>query len=102
VGERNNEKVTILLSRAAVVIPWKRREQLVGRIREVSGTDSLIDSFEAVGTSRPVELNQDDKDLLLLIVRRWLEDVSAEGLPEGIFDLRNALIDDAHDRGAGP
>jgi hypothetical protein len=99
---RSNERVEILLIRGAVVIPWKSREELVERIREVSGTDSLIDSFEAVGTSRPVEFSQDDKDLLLLIVGHWLDDVSVDGLPAGIYELRNALIDDAHDRGAGP
>lgn len=66
------------------------------------GTTAIVEAFEAVGTSRPVKLDADGNDLLLLVVARWLEEVSTDGLPAGIFDLRNELVDDAHNRGVGP
>ena len=57
-------------------------------------------AFEDVGTSRPVQLTSAQKSDLLQVIVHWAE---AEGgydrLPEGIFDLRNALNDDLHDTG---
>jgi hypothetical protein len=51
-------------------------------------------SDPAVGTSRPVTLARTQKIRLLLVVEGWLWEVSTTGLPDGIFELRNALIDE--------
>jgi hypothetical protein len=59
----------------------------------------IVDAFELVGMSGPVTLDAADKDLLQTILDAWLEEVTEVGLPTGILELRNALIDDAHDRG---
>jgi hypothetical protein len=51
-------------------------------------------SDPAVGTSRPVTLARTQKSRLLLVVEGWLWEVSTTGLPDGIFELRNAVIDE--------
>lgn len=100
VFERSNEWVSVLSSRGSVRIPWASRQELLDRLSIVFGTEAIIDAFEAVGTSRPVTLKADDKSLLLEVLEHWLREVSAKGLPEGIFELRNELIDDAYHRSA--
>jgi hypothetical protein len=49
-----------------------------------------------VGTSSPVTLSPEGEALLALAgeVEAWLEEAGPEGLPDGIFDLRNALTDE--------
>jgi hypothetical protein len=89
----------VLSSRGSVRIPWASRQELLDRLSIVFGTEAIVDAFEAVGTSRPVRLTAEDKSLLLEVLEHWLRDVPAKGLPEGIFELRNTLSDDAHDRG---
>ena len=54
--------------------------------------------FEAVGPTRPTKFTLEQKGDLLRAIEDWHRDVGGyDGLPEGIFDLRNALIDDLHD-----
>jgi hypothetical protein len=98
--QRSNERVTIATSRRWVRIPWASRQALLERVKGFTRGKPIVDAFEAVGTSRPVELEPIDKHTLQAVIRFWMEEASLEGLPEGIDDLRNALIDDAHDRGA--
>ncbi len=84
-------------------MPWESRQELLERLRDAPAAASIVTAFEAVGTSRPVTLDADGKDLLYAVVRLWLNEVGVDGLPPEILDLRNALIDNnSHDRGAGP
>jgi hypothetical protein len=60
----------------------------------------ICEAFEAVGTSRPVRLTQAQKMALTLAIDVWGGEVEGgltDGLPEGIFELRSALLDDLHD-----
>ena len=52
----------------------------------------------AVGASSPVKLTLQQEGDLLRAIEDWHRDVGGyDGLPEGIFELRNELIDDLHD-----
>jgi hypothetical protein len=59
----------------------------------------IVEAFRAVGVSRPVELSQEQKGLLIEVIEHWATQVrfGLEGLPEGLRELRNALHDDLHD-----
>ena len=94
--ERRIDEVTIAGSRDAstVTIPWASRTELLERLRLAGGADGAIRAFEAVGTSAPVKLSKSARGLLLVIVEAWLVEVSLDGLPEGILELRNALHDE--------
>ena len=61
--------------------------------------ESIIEAFEAVGTSRPVTLTPEQKGTFLELIEFW-DNQNPGGLktlPEGVFELRNALHDDLHD-----
>jgi hypothetical protein len=90
------ERVTILGSRDAttVVIPWDSRKALLDRLDAAGGAEDVIAAIRAVDTSRPIALTNARKRRLFEVVEGWLWEVSTTGLPDGIFELRNALIDE--------
>jgi hypothetical protein len=94
VNDQTPEPVTIALSRASVEIPWESREKLLDRASRLAGGEDVAQEFEAAGASQPVELTAEGKQLVLDVVSFWLRDSGIEELPEGIFELRNALEDD--------
>ena len=88
------DHVTITLWRGAVEIPWDSRVQLVEEMSSIDGAEQVVRAFNAVGASAPVRLGQPEKELIVEVVDRWAADVGAEELPGGVWDLRNALVDD--------
>jgi hypothetical protein len=96
VRERRIDRVTIAGSRQAtnVTLPWESRGALLVRLRAEPGAEAVVRAIEAVGTSRAVMLDAAGKRRLLETCARWLDEASIPGLPEGIFDLRNALEDE--------
>ena len=82
------------------MLPWPSRHALVDQIGRSDSLQRVRVAFEAVGTSRPVELAPDEKDALVHVIETWGGEVdgwSEKGLPAGILELRNALYDDLHD-----
>jgi hypothetical protein len=51
-------------------------------------------AFEAVGTTLPVRLEPAGKRALLQVVEAWLYQVTVEGLPPGVAELRYELLAD--------
>jgi hypothetical protein len=94
---RRIKHVTILLSRETdtVTLPWASRQALLERLRGREGAEDVIRRFEAVGTTRPVRLDVAGKRLILNELYEWeIEVKTIDALPEGLWDLRCALIDD--------
>ena len=87
----------VATSRDLVVLPWASRQALLAQMRRIDAARPAIDAFEAAGTRRPVRLDADAKTLLVDSIGRWAEDASLKRLPEGIWQLRNALADDLGD-----
>jgi hypothetical protein len=98
------DRVTVRYSRGEVVLPWHSRDQLLAEIRHLESGQGVRGAFEAVGASRPVTLGSaDDKGLVVKAIDVWMGNVGGpDRLPVGIFELRNALIDDLHDTAGGP
>ena len=99
---RANDRVLVATSHDVVVLPWSSRQALLRQMRRIDAARSAVDAFEAVGTSRPVMLDVDAKRVLVDSIRAWGEHVGAAGLPAGVWQLRNALVDDLHDPASGP
>jgi hypothetical protein len=96
------DHVRIACSRGIVEIPWDSRNALIDKIRQLDLATPTIDTFENVGVSQPIVLTHQQKIELIELIELWGDEVIGEGglrdgLPEGIFDLRNKLIDDLHD-----
>jgi hypothetical protein len=72
-------------------------KSLLDRLEAAGGAEDVIAAIRAVGTSRPVTLAKTQKLRLLDVCAGWLNEVGEPGLPDGIFELRNALIDERYD-----
>jgi hypothetical protein len=94
-----NERVRIALSRGDVVLPWGSRQELLKQIRHLESAQPIVTEFEAVGVSQPVPLTLEQKGTLIELIEFWATQTrfGLKGLPEGMFELRNALHDDLHD-----
>ena len=90
-------RVIVAGSREAstVEIPWDSRDALLERLRREADAEPIIAAFRAVGATRPVQIPRQAKRRLLDICEAWLVEATTEGLPPGIFDLRNALQDES-------
>lgn len=81
-----------------MTIPLKSRDLLLEEIRPLDSLIRARRAFEAAGVSVPVRLEREDMALMVQIIDIWMRNVRGpERLPEGIFELRNALIDDLND-----
>ena len=97
---RSIDHVQISLGRETINLPWASREALLGQFKDLDWMRDVLRAFDNVGTSRPVQLTQDQKRDLLKVIVHWSnEEGGYDRLPEGIFDLRHALHDDLHDTG---
>jgi hypothetical protein len=91
--------VRVTLGRETVELQWASRDLLLGQLRPLDSMRPVIDSFEAVGTSRPVGLKHQEKVALLQVIEAWGGELPLGllDLPEGISELCNALHDDLQD-----
>jgi hypothetical protein len=96
--ERRIDRVQVALSRETITLPWDTREQLLKQIQNLEALRDLREAFETVGTTQPVKLTVEQKGLLLDALEFWstTRPGGLHELPEGLFELRNALTDDLH------
>jgi hypothetical protein len=92
------DRVTLTLSGGDVTLSWAIRQTLMARLQHVHSASGIRIAFTAVGGSRAVQLAHSQKAALLKVLEEWsLGRDGYEAMPAGLFDLRNALIDDLHD-----
>jgi hypothetical protein len=93
------DRVKVLAAQREIELPWASRDTLLNRIRplESEAAAGIVEAFEKNGASRSVELTRSDQELLFELLEMWVRDVDRGDLPEGVWDLRCALIDDLHD-----
>jgi hypothetical protein len=60
----------------------------------------VLDAFQRVGTSRPLLLTTEQEGTLADVIEDWATRFAGgyPELPEGIFELRNAIVDDLPER----
>ena len=96
------DRVTITMGRNDVMITSACRAALLSKLRTVRRAAGVIQAFEAVGATRPVELRIEQKATLYSFLDAWSGIETPEGftdMPPGLLGLRNALGDDLHDAG---
>jgi hypothetical protein len=82
------DRVRIDVAGDIVEITWDERDVLLQELAAAPGTKVIRVKFEAVGASRPVELDEGDRSQL----RRALDDWGSDRLqPDGIARLHAAL-----------
>ena len=69
-----------------VRLPWKSREYLLRKLRTTPGAEGIVNAFEDVGATRPVELNTEEKALLYRVLDDRSFTSGFHQLPEGFFN----------------
>jgi hypothetical protein len=79
-------------------MPWETSRELRGRLL-AAGLETLDNQFADKGTSVPIILDRTDKEVLLAVLRPWIEQVGEEQAVAvgGLLALRNALQADLSD-----
>jgi hypothetical protein len=82
------DRVQVAVAGEIVEISWKDRNTLLDKLRTVASRDTIVKQFEAVGASRPVELDDDQRSRLRVTLELWGVTV----LPDGLARLLIALV----------
>ena len=82
------DRVRVDVAGEIVEITWDERDVLLEELAFAEGTKSIRERFEAVGASRPVELDAEQRARLRGALDDWGEDRLQ---PEGIARLHAAL-----------
>jgi hypothetical protein len=83
------DRVHINLAGEIVVISWDERDVLLEELAFAEGTKPIRERFEAVGASRAVELDAEQRARLRIALDAWGDDRLQ---PEGIALLHAALV----------
>ena len=81
-----------------VEMPWETSRELRGRLL-AAGLEALDNQFADKGTSAPIILERTDKEVLLAVLRPWIEQLGEEQADAvgGLLALSNALQADLSD-----
>jgi hypothetical protein len=82
------DRVQVSVAGQLVEITWDERDTLLRKLLTVAGSDAIIAKFEAVGASRPVELEDAERAHLRVTLELWGVSV----LPDGLARLLIALV----------
>jgi hypothetical protein len=88
--------------RETVTLPSRSGRALVDQIRGIDSARAAVAAFERAGAGGAVSLDVDAKWVLVEVIRVWGQDHGLDVLPEGLWRLRSALIDDLHDAARSP
>lgn len=88
------DTITVTLGHGDVMLSWDTRQALIARLQHVQDASSLRAMFDAVGTTRPVELNPAQRATLLGLLDEWSLDNESEAIPTDLNNLRDALRED--------
>jgi hypothetical protein len=95
--ERANQQVVIETAHGTgAVLPWETRQALLEWVRPHESAQSIVKTFEARGTSRPVSLSRAEAAHLYGLLNRWADEAGTDELPAGIAELQNALAIHPH------
>jgi hypothetical protein len=90
------DQVYVNVAGDVVEIAWAERDWLLEKIRVVAGFETIVQKFEAVGASMPVDLDFDERARLRTPLEFWGE------LPDGLARLLDALVGAAPGGHANP
>jgi len=93
----------VATTRGDIELSWSSRDALLEELRSSKAESSkIVAAFKGVGASRALELDPADEQEVVDAIDEWMRRVQADGLPAGIWVLRNGLIDDIADRVGRP
>jgi hypothetical protein len=95
--------VTVELISRDVMLPWDTRDALLAALREHPRRDdglarALRRAMEDIPATSPILLTLEHKMYLLRVLGEWSDAGGGyDAMPPGLFELRNALMDELRD-----
>jgi hypothetical protein len=84
------DRVQVDVAGEIIEITWDERDTLLARLRTVAGCETIVQQFEAVGASRPAELNDEQRSRLRVTLELWGVRVMPDGLARLLISLVRA------------
>jgi hypothetical protein len=81
------DQVRVDVAGDVVEITWAERDWLLRKINVVAGFETIVAKFDAVGASKPVELDFDERARLRAPLEFWERE-----LQDGLARLLDALV----------
>ena len=97
-----NDRILVTTTGETVTLPTPSLQALLDQIRDIAAGQAAIAAFETPGIGGRVMLDLDTKWLLAEVIRVWGQGTDFDLLPEGLWSLRHAFIDDLHSAALGP
>jgi hypothetical protein len=91
-----NDRIRVTTTRETVTLPTPSLRALLEQIRDLEAAQAAIAAFDSPGAGGLVTLDLDTKWLLVEVIRVWGQNTGFDLLPEGLWSLRHAFIDDLH------
>jgi len=86
------DRVTVLTPNGEVFLSWEERQALLAQLERTPGAADIHATFDAVGASRPVELDAGQRNTLKNLLAEWLmDDEVFDDERGGILDVHTAL-----------
>ena len=82
------DRVQVDVAGEIVEISWDERDTLLERLERIAGCETIVETFEAVGASRPVQLDDEQRSRLRVTLELWGITV----IPDGLMRLLMALV----------
>jgi hypothetical protein len=82
------DRVGVDVAGEIVEISWDERDALLEKLETIAGCDTIVVKFDAVGASRPVHLDDEQRWRLRVALELWGVSV----LPDGLARLLIALV----------
>jgi hypothetical protein len=82
------DRVQVDVSGEIIEISWGERDALLEKLETIAGCDTIVGKFDAVGASRPVHLDDEQRTRLRIALELWGVSV----LPDGLMRLLLALV----------
>jgi hypothetical protein len=82
------DRVQVDVSGEIIEISWGERDALLEKLETIAGCDAIVEKFDAVGASRPVQLDDEQRSRLRVALELWGVSV----LPDGLARLLIALV----------
>jgi hypothetical protein len=94
-----DDHLRIALRRETIVLPRASGEAMLGRLRQFNSMRDVRETLESIEAPELLRLTAAQKVGLIQLIEQWGSDVDGlnSGLPSGILELRNALLDDLSD-----
>jgi len=91
------DTIEVATPKGPVTLEWVVRDQLIRKLQDHPPLEPVVRDFVNAGATRPVEIPEGLTSRVVVVIDDWMAGLpeGRQGLPPGVWKLRNALVDTA-------